>query len=403
MKSRKNRHLKIRHNKRQNRKTTKKTITLKKYLYHTQPYDNTIKPGTYHGYLKNKFEEELTSDLNVVGDFYLPKVETIVPQEFTWTNVVDHKYYPKIKGNFSNPIQNQHSPIYCGCCWIINSLDVYASNINIYNRNHDYAKPAVQFSTQEVLNWFVKHKSKTCVTGGSPYEIGMYLLTFNVNYESNNTFLANDKISNYDRTYFGTPHRCDKWGKNVKTSHIDQNMHNIHNSLGRECVVDRPYDNNKAKGFLYVYTYDEMVVKQLIYLNGAITTCVASDYLLPYTSGIVGYNTVKGIKDKKTDHLISIVGWGEERDSKGRSVKYWIAKNSWGQYWGEDGYFRIIMNNNYLGIETVLMQFCFYDKNFKFKDLFTLVKKPVPHSKYFKDAHTIRYNNIDMTNNAPII
>ena len=56
------------------------------------------------------------------------------------------------------------------------------------------------------------------------------------------------------------------------------------------------------------------------------------------------------------------------------------------------------MNKNYLGIETVLMQFCFYDKNFKFKDLFTLIKKPVPHSKYFKDAHTVTYTNISLDN-----
>ena len=387
MKSRKKRHTK--------QKKTRRHIRLKKHLYNANPYDNKIKYGTYHGYIKHKLEDELKNELNIIGDFYLPKPDTVVPQEFTWTNVVDHKYYPKIKGNFSNPIQNQHSPIYCGCCWIINSLDVYASYMNIYNRNHDYTRPAIQFSTQEVLNWFVKHKSKTCVTGGSPYEIGMYLITFNINHESNNTFLANDKISNYDRTYFGTPHPCGIWGKNVKTSYINQNMHNIHNSLGIECVVDKPYDNNKAKGFLYVYQYDEIVVKQLIYLNGPITTCIASDYITPYKSGIVGYNTIKGIKGNKTNHLISIVGWGEERGVKGVRIKYWIVKNSWGQYWGEDGYFRIIMNKNYLGIETILMQYCFYDNNFKFNNLFELIKKPI-HSKYFEDAHTIKYSNISI-------
>ena len=109
MKSRKNRHLKGHIKRHSKTKKINKHIRLKKFLYKI-PYDTT-KTGKYDGYLKHKFEDELKKDLNIVGDFYLPKVDTIVPREFTWTNVVDHKYYPKIKGNFSNPIQNQHSPI----------------------------------------------------------------------------------------------------------------------------------------------------------------------------------------------------------------------------------------------------------------------------------------------------
>jgi len=33
---------------------------------------------------------------------------------------------------------------------------------------------------------------------------------------------------------------------------------------------------------------------------------------------------------------VKIVGWGQES-----GVNYWIAANSWGNTWGEEGYFRI--------------------------------------------------------------
>ena len=80
--------------------------------------------------------------------------------------------------------------------------------------------------------------------------------------------------------------------------------------------------------------------------TGPVTAGIAGHYLRNYTGGVISDDIT--IRDLKPTHEVSIVGWDFDRNT---GVEHWIIRNSWGEYWGELGFFRLELGKNLLGIE----------------------------------------------------
>jgi cathepsin X len=84
-----------------------------------------------------------------------------------------------------------------------------------------------------------------------------------------------------------------------------------------------------------------------IFLRGPVKASVNAGPLMDYQGGILLDTPIT--RNTTHNHGVSLVGWGYDEAA---DVQYWIVRNSWGQYWGELGFFRVELGKNLLGIET---------------------------------------------------
>merc|ERR1711871_1007404 len=95
---------------------------------------------------------------------------------------------------------------------------------------------------------------------------------------------------------------------------------------------------------------NEEVIKQTLYEHGPLSVLLDATQLQYYKGGIWDGHVEKspsasGCKKQEMNHAVLLVGYGEDE-----GTPFWIVKNSWGQSWGEEGYFRIVRGQNTCGI-----------------------------------------------------
>jgi len=84
-----------------------------------------------------------------------------------------------------------------------------------------------------------------------------------------------------------------------------------------------------------------------IFENGPITCSFAAtdEFVYNYSINAAAHGGVFTddfeYPEEAVDHDVEVAGWDVTEDG----VEYWIARNSWGTYWGENGWFRLKKGN----------------------------------------------------------
>ncbi|KAM3934537.1 dipeptidyl peptidase 1 [Leptodactylus fuscus] len=223
-----------------------------------------------------------------------------LPEAWDWRNINGY--------NFVSPVRNQGS---CGSCYSFATMGMLESRIRVMTKLQQ--QPIL--SPQQVVS--CSNYSQGC-DGGFPYLIsGKYIQDFGIVEESDFPYTATDSPC--------TP-------KDNAYRYYSSEYHYVGGFYGG-C--------------------NEALMKYELILGGPLAVAfeVYDDFM--YYKGGIYHHT--GLQDKFnpfqiTNHAVLLVGYGVDSTT---GEKYWIVKNSWGESWGEKGYFRIRRGTNECAIESI--------------------------------------------------
>ena len=112
-----------------------------------------------------------------------------------------------------------------------------------------------------------------------------------------------------------------------------------------ECEYDKNKTLVKVKTFAFIPN-DEEEMKKVLYKYGPIAGAVNGIMCMYYDEGIYE-PAYEDACSNVVNHAVLIVGYGVNKET---GKKFWRIKNSMGQDWGEEGYFRIIRGEGICGI-----------------------------------------------------
>jgi len=233
---------------------------------------------------------------------------TDIPDSLDWRWVDNQR--------FTTWTRNQHIPNYCGSCWAMASTSAMSDRVMIHSKN---IYPEWDFSPQVLLDCDMADDG---CHGGDPVNAYAYIV---------NNGITSETCAPYEAVGHDTGRTCNQ-------QLICRNC-----SPSGGCISQYPYQlwygttHGKASGASEML---QALQDGPIVCGMAVTTQFEN-----YIDTFAIFDDTTG--DVSQDHAISIVGYGTENGQD-----YWIGRNSWGTWWGYNGYFRIVRGTNNLGIET---------------------------------------------------
>lgn len=289
-----------------------------------------------------------------------------LPREFTWQNVNGNSYLTRMR--------NQHIPNYCGSCWAHAGMSSLGDRVKIARsyRITDGTRelgpppgPDIELSVQFLLNCGAKsdepHQHLSCHGGNTlrafeyiHKELGFVPMDTCLNY-----LACSDESDEGMCPFIREMTSCEPWnvcrtcdgfssGGFLKES-IDSNNEEETDAYGCRAIPHGQIPNITIAEYGGIEPGNIHAMQSEIFARGPIKTAINAKGLENYKGGILGSDDDPSLLDAHHNHGVSIVGWGYDPT---RDTQHWIIRNSWGQYWGEMGFFRIELGRNLLGVES---------------------------------------------------
>jgi cathepsin F len=118
------------------------------------------------------------------------------------------------------------------------------------------------------------------------------------------------------------------------------------------CKFDKSKVVASVSNFSVVSLDEEQIAANLV-KNGPLAIAINAAWMQTYMSGVsCPYICAKG----RLDHGVLLVGFGKGGYAPIRLKEkpYWIIKNSWGENWGEEGYYKICRGRNVCGVDSMV-------------------------------------------------
>jgi cathepsin X len=259
-----------------------------------------------------------TSEYYTVTGRFAGRADSSLPDAFDWGS----------KGLLTYDI-NQHIPTYCGSCWAHAAVSTLAdrSKIAMANSNTTVVSTRDKVPSVQVL--------LNCGTAGS---CGGGSIHAAFRWVHENTI-----PDTTCQQYTATDGTCDR--------NMDTCM-NCDPDPSKGCYAIDHYPVTAIKHGDFGRVFGDEAIMEEILARGPVAAYINAYCIETYTGGVSMYDiqtdmsggNAQPCKPYLFNHAIQLNGWGVEEDT---GVKYWVGRNSWGTYWGEEGFFRIVRGGNY--------------------------------------------------------
>jgi len=254
--------------------------------------------------------------------------ELNIPASLDWRKYNGQNYVTPVKR------QDDRANGYgCGSCYAVAVLGMMESRIRVATNNAQQP----HLSVQDIVS--CSPYSQGC-DGGFPYLVGKHIEDFGVAeegcmpYDLATYYQTGPSISDY---LLGDSETCKKASKCSEYSSkrwFGTNYHYVGGHYGACSEAEMLKEIQKGP-----LTVGFWASQDLMYYRSGIWKHVAAPEM----------STHNGKREwEKTNHAVVLIGYGEESGGK-----YWIAKNSWGSNWGEDGHFRVVRGTDEGGFESM--------------------------------------------------